>query len=444
MAAVTDQIRGESPEKRQQYIVDTFCAAYGELMQADPDAWRGKYRKMAATPFAFYRGSAALFYADMARDDDPFANDKTSRVWIQGDLHADNFGTYMNSQGVLVFDVNDFDEAYVAPFTWDIKRLAASLALLGFQKALSDDEIREMIGEVVRSYMLQVDKFAISQHTQKFALTLANTEGKLLEVLRGTRLNTRWALLERFTTVDNYERRFTIDHKNSLPVTPEMRKAVEKAFEQYLTTIPESKRFSRISYNIKDVIQMRGVGIGSAGLPSYNVLVEGPTQALENDIIIYMKQAQVAAPSRVVTDPAIKNYFEHDGHRTVLSQRALQAYADPWLGYTTLNCRGQLVAEASPYCGDLDWTDINDLDDILRMLGYLGQAVAKIHCVSDVDSDQTLVPFSTDQAIQEVLQGHEDEFTNSIVQFGEQYGSIVRDDYRLFVDAFRNHEIAGL
>lgn len=443
MATVTDQIKAEDPEKRKQYIIDVFCSAYSDLMARDPDAWRGKYRKMAATPFAFYRGSAALFYADMARDEEPFANEQTGRIWIQGDLHAANFGTYMNSQGVLVFDVNDFDEAYVAPFTWDVKRFVASLALLGYEKALSDDEIREMVRTAARSYVSQVVLFANTPETQNFALTLSNTQGKLLDVLRATRLNTRWGLLQRFTTIENYDRRFIIDRSTS-KVDADTRKKVERAFEEYLTTIPESKRFQRISYNIKDVVAKRGVGIGSAGLPSYNVLVEGNTQALENDIIIYMKQAQTASPSRVIEDPNIKGYFQHDGHRTVLSQRALQAYADPWLGYTTLDGVGQLVAEASPYVGDLDWTDINEIDDILELLVYLGQAVAKVHCVSDVDSDLTLVPFSTDKALHAVLQGREEEFVSSMVAFSESYGDVVRDDYRYFVDAFRNHQIAGL
>jgi uncharacterized protein (DUF2252 family) len=192
------------------------------------------------------------------------------------------------------------------------------------------------------------------------------------------------------------------------------------------------------------VVLRKGMGIGSAGLPSYNVLVEGPTQALENDIVVYMKQAATAAPSRAIADQGIKDYFIHDGHRTVISQRALQAYADPWLGYATLNGFGQLVAEASPYVSDLEWEDINDLDDILQVLAYLGQATAKIHCVSDVDSDQTLVPFSTDQAINDVLAGHEDEFVVEMKKFGQGYGSIVRDDYRLFVDAFRNRLFPGL
>jgi uncharacterized protein (DUF2252 family) len=443
MASVIDRVRTQGDKERQPFIVDVFVEAYRQLMQADPDAWRGKFRKMAATPFAFYRGSAAVFYADMAEEDDPFADGKTGRVWIQGDLHAANFGTYMNSAGVLVFDVNDFDESYVGPFTWDLKRLAASLTLLGYEKALSDDEIALMIETVVRSYLEQVGRFARSETDHGFALTLSNTEGKLLDFIRAARLRTRVDLLDQNTTIENYERRFTLDRSTTAVDAP-TRDRVEAAFHEYLTTIPERKRFAPVSYHIKDVVMRRGMGIGSAGLPSYNVLVEGPTQALENDIVIYMKQAAPAAPSRTNTDSEIAGYFEHDGHRTVISQRALQAYADPWLGYTALDGIGQLVAEASPYAADLDWDDLNDPDDVLVLLGYLGQAVAKIHCVSDEDSDRTLVPFSTDQAISEAVAGREDEFVSDLRAFGQEYGSVVREDYQLFVDAFRNRMFPGL
>src|SRR5207244_7060904 len=116
MAAVYEQLEQLDPEERRQAIVASFVESYPTLISADPEAWRGKFRKMAGSPFAFYRGSAALFYRDVVHDEDPgFLNQQTSRVWIQGDLHCDNFGTYMNSAGELVFDVNDFDESYVGP-----------------------------------------------------------------------------------------------------------------------------------------------------------------------------------------------------------------------------------------------------------------------------------------------------------------------------------------
>ena len=131
-----------SDDARSTLIVETLVDAFADLMSADPAAFRTKFRKMAADPFAFYRGSACLFYADVAEREDPWADQRTSRVWIQGDLHAENFGTYMDGDGVLIFDVNDFDEAYVGHFTWDVTRFAASLALLGWSKAISDERHR--------------------------------------------------------------------------------------------------------------------------------------------------------------------------------------------------------------------------------------------------------------------------------------------------------------
>jgi uncharacterized protein (DUF2252 family) len=414
------------------------------MMQANPDAWRGKFRKMAATPFAFYRGSAALFFSDMMKlNDRSFLDEKTSRIWIHGDLHAENFGTYMNAEGVLVFDINDFDEAWVAPFTWDLKRLAASLTLIGYEKALSDGEIRQAIAHCVQSYVQQVAGFAEGKQTPEFALTIENTTGKLHELLLGTRLRSRIAMLDLFTEVKDYDRRFRIGKFNSV-INKRTWTKVEKAFNRYLDTIPQSKRQQKVSYHVKDIVETRGLGIGSAGYRIYSVLLEGPNQALENDIVISIKEGQTPSASRVAANEDKKRFFKHNGHRTVLSQRALQAHSDPWLGYTTLDRVGQLVAEVSPYTADLEWSDVNKFEDILELVGYLGQAVAKIHCVSDVDSDQQVVPFSTDKAIYNVLKGRENEFVNSMTDFGEAYGNQVRDDYRLFVDAFRNHQFAGV
>ena len=93
-----------SNAKRQELIVATLSEAFEPLMKADAEGFRTKFRKMAADPFAFYRGSACLFYADMGKRRDHRADDRTSRVWIHGDLHAENFATYMDANGVLVFD----------------------------------------------------------------------------------------------------------------------------------------------------------------------------------------------------------------------------------------------------------------------------------------------------------------------------------------------------
>ncbi|MDQ4049489.1 MAG: DUF2252 domain-containing protein, partial [Actinomycetota bacterium] len=288
-----------------------------------------------------------------------------------------------------------------------------------------------------------VRAFASGDRDDEFRLTMDNTDGALLDVLLAARLQTRVRLLDTLTAVEGHERHFR-DAPGVRRLDGDERQAVLDAYEAYLGTIPEQKRQHSISYRVKDVVGRSGFGIGSAGLPAYNLLIEGRTEALENDVVLSMKQGNVAAPSRVVRDERISAYFEHAGHRTAVSQRALQARADPWLGWCELGGRGQVVQELSPYDADLDWDAVSEPEEIVPLLRYLGQATAKIHCVSDAGSEQTLVEVQTEDAIAEVIGEDADGFAAYLADFGAAYGAQARQDHRLFVDAFRNGAIPGL
>jgi uncharacterized protein (DUF2252 family) len=429
-------------DARTEHIVEVLVDAFEDLIEADPGAFRRKFRKMARDPFAFYRGTACLFYDDVARLDDPWSDERTSRVWIQGDLHAENYGTYMDSSGILVFDVNDFDEAYIGHYTWDLQRMAASVALLGYGKALSDEAVDRAIRAYATSYLAQVKAFTEGDRDDEFRLTLETTSGPVLDVLAHARLLTRSDLLARDTQFHDGERRY-LDIGGVRRLDDDERTAVLGAYEQYLDTIPSEKRQQSISYAVKDVVGRSGFGIGSAGLPAYSLLVEGRSQALENDVLLSMKQGNVAAPSRVVDDPAVEGAFHHHGHRTALSQRALQAHADPWLGWCELDGVGQVVQEVSPYVADLDWDGVHEPEVILDLVTDLGRATAKVHCVSDATSE-SLVDFQTEEAIRHAVGDRDDELAADLAAFGTAYGALARDDHRRFVDAFRNGQIPGL
>ncbi|WP_241661220.1 DUF2252 domain-containing protein [Thermomonospora catenispora] len=442
--SIVESLRRREPAERQAQIVNVLVETFADLMRRSPAEFRRRFRKMASDPFAFYRGSACLYYADIVHDEDPWADERTSRVWIQGDLHAENFGTYMNDDGLFVFDVNDFDEAYLGHFTWDVKRLVASVALLAWIKAISDEDIRRMIEAYVRAYLDQVRYFQANPGDTDWAITLDNAEGHVREVLNRALASTRIALLERMTLVERHERRFA-SGPGMRRLEEAERAKVEAAFAEYLETIPAQKRFSSITYRVKDIVGSHGFGIGSAGLSAYTVLVEGRTQALENDVILSMKQGNVAAPSRVVDDARIREFFLHHGHRTAVSRRALQANTDPWLGYTQIDGVGYVVQELSPYEEDLDWSGLTEPAEMLPLLEDLGRATAKIHCVSDRDSDHSLVDFQVEEAILEAIgRTGEEAFVDAMISFGMGYAEVVRDDHRLFVDAFRNGQIPGL
>ncbi|GHH94789.1 DUF2252 domain-containing protein [Streptomyces capillispiralis] len=441
-------------EHRGEEILAVLDTAFGELLAADPAAFRVKFRKMAASAFAFYRGTACLFYHDLDAESagrvgrgihsGPYLDDRTSRVWIHGDLHAENFGTYMDSNGRLVFNVNDFDEAYVGPFTWDLKRFAASVALIGYAKALSDEQITELVTVYAAAYRERIHALATGAKSDEVPpFTLDTAQGPLLDALRDARSLTRFGLLESMTEIRDFERRFAAGG-GAVELDAATRYKVLAAFDGYLETLPDASLARPDSYRVKDVVGRRGIGIGSAGLPSYNILLEGHSDALENDVVIYIKQAQTPAVSRHVTDPAIGAYFQHEGHRTVISQRALQAHADPWLGWTELDGAGQLVAEVSPYAVDLDWGDIDEPEEIAQVVADLGRATATMHSAADDTSGESLVPFSTERAIDAAIAADEDGLVPLLVGFAHDYGARARRDHQIFLDLFRNGRIPGL
>jgi uncharacterized protein (DUF2252 family) len=321
--------------------------------------------------------------------------------------------------------------------------MAASLALLGFRKALSDASIAELIETYARAYVKTVRLFATSEVDRDFRLTLDNTHGPLRAVLEEARLQTRLSVLEMTTTLDGGDRKLAV-----VPGVRELeaaeKDAVLGAYREYLETIPEAKRQQSISYDVKDIVGRSGFGIGSAGLRAYNLLVEGRTQALENDVVLSMKQAQTPAVSRIVRDENVRSYFEHEGHRTAVSQGALQAHADPWVGWCSLDGVGQVIKELSPYEADLDWDAVTEMDEMVPLVHDLGRATAKVHCVSDEGNEHPLVDVNVEEKITAVIGDRDEAFVQSLAEWGAEYGRLTREDHRRFVDAFRNGMIRGV
>src|SRR6185437_3362068 len=224
--------------------------------------------------FAFYRGSACVFYADVADREDRWADERTSRVWIQGDLHAENFGTYMDGSGKLIFDVNDFDEAFVGHFTWDLQRFAASIALICWQKALSDEEITALIDTFVRAYVRQTHWFVDVEDDSSFSLNLETARGAVLSALQSARLSTRAQMLDRMTRVDQWNRCFR-DSSGVRRLNDAERDKVVDAFARYLERITKTEPFRCIAHTVNDVLRNAGLDVGRSGQRVYPRLIGG-------------------------------------------------------------------------------------------------------------------------------------------------------------------------
>jgi uncharacterized protein (DUF2252 family) len=127
-----------------------------------------------------------------------------------------------------------------------------------------------------------------------------------------------------------------------------------------------------------------------------------------------------------------------------VSQRSLQANASQFLGHTEIDGVGFVVAELSPYELDLDWEDLTEPAEIRPVMVQLGKATAKLHCVGDADSDHTLVPFQTEEAITAMVGDRREEFVADLIAFAHDYARQTQDDHRRFVDAFRAGAIPGI
>ena len=283
----------------------------------------------------------------------------------------------MNDNGILNFDVNDFDEGYVGPFTWDVKRLMASLNLICHFKGFADEEIEKILATCAEEYLKQIYEFCEQVH-DRFSLTLRNTTGKIRELLNKTRVKSHVAHLDRLTTIEDYDRKF-IRNQFTQDVDHQLHHQLMFAFQEYLNSIPDNKKYANgklqgeLTYRIKDVVQCSTPGIGSAGKVSYSFLIEGRSETLDNDVILYMKPAQKSAISYVVKNEQLDSYFRHDGLRTVLCSYAMQASTPRWLGYTTLNSVPCMVDQVTAHSEDLDWSTISSVDDVKELVQYLAK-----------------------------------------------------------------------
>lgn len=327
--------------------------------------------------------------------------------------------------------------------------MIASLNLILYSKGFSDVDIEKILSVCAEEYLKQIYEFCDQVH-DRFSLTLQNTSGKVRELLNETRVKSHVAHLNRLTVIEDYNRKF-IRNQFTQSVDDQLHHQLTSAFQEYLNSIPENKKYSNgsnngeITYQIKDVVQCSSPGVGSAGKISYSFLIEGRSETLENDIILYMKPAQKSAVSYVVNNAHVDRYFQHDGLRTVLCSYAMQASTPRWLGYTTLNSIPCMVDQVTAHAEDLNWSDINNFDEVKEVVQYLAKAtgeknvqtrkielsicfLAKIHCVADADcvntpNDIACLPFSIiprdiEQTIRNAIDRRDQEFIQEMVEFG--------------------------
>jgi uncharacterized protein (DUF2252 family) len=293
-----------------------------------------RYGRMSESPFAFFRGTAALMAADLART-------STTGIQVQacGDCHVANFGGFGTPERQLVFDINDFDETLPAPWEWDVKRLAASIVLAMRQAGSVDSRCQDAATVSAESYRKHMRQYA---RMTALDVWYSHLSAELLvQNARNPESRERWQTLESRAELDTPGHEFPkiaskqqgrpriIDHSPLIYHSREsalLGKSARQMFHQYRATLPEERRIILDRYKLVDIAH-KVVGVGSVGTRcAVGLLMAGP----HDPLFLQFKEARAS----VLEAYAGKSRYANHGERVVTGQRMLQSASDVFLGWT--------------------------------------------------------------------------------------------------------------
>ncbi|MFF8770446.1 DUF2252 domain-containing protein [Kitasatospora sp. NPDC015120] len=333
--------------------------------------------RMAATPFAFLRGSAGLMAADLAAT-------PTSGTVAQlcGDAHAANFGLYGDARGRLVMDINAFDETVPGPWEWDLKRLAASLVLAGREVGADEATARQAAFDAAGAYrrtmralakLSALDAWNAVADEQLVSFAQAHDLAGVLEKVAAKALGNTSARFAAKSTVRTEEGgwRFTAAPPVLSEVPDDTAAAVAAALGPYVRTVPAELHPLLSRHRVHDVA-FRVVGTGSVGTRSYVVLL---TDHRDQPLVLQVKEARpsVLLPYLARAGYPVSTPESHEGRRVVLGQKRMQVVSDTLLGWTTVDGLPYQVRQFRNRKGSVDPAALlpAQLDDYARITGAL-------------------------------------------------------------------------
>jgi uncharacterized protein (DUF2252 family) len=323
---------------------DPVALVEGESASRVPELVPIRYGRMLASPFAFFRGGAALMAADLA----PMPTSGL-RVQLCGDAHLSNFGGFASPDRELVFDINDFDETAPGPFEWDVARLAASFAVAGRDRGVGAATRKEVVRACVRAYREAMHAFAAMRDMDVWyaRMDMAGIEARWgakasRKDVQAFRKNTAKArgkdslrAFSRLTHVVDDEVRIVSTPPLIVPLremfdTPEEGEAaiaeMDKRLKAYRSSLSFERRHLLDNYRIADVAR-KVVGVGSVGTRAWIILLLGRDD--RDPLFLQVKEAEAS----VLEPYAGRSRFSGHGRRVVEGQRLMQATGDIFLGW---------------------------------------------------------------------------------------------------------------
>jgi uncharacterized protein (DUF2252 family) len=324
----------------------------------DPERLAMKYAAMRADSFAFLRGTAHLFYEDLNAGALPEA----PQVWCCGDLHLQNFGAYKGDNRLVYFDLNDFDEACLAPATWDLVRFVANLIVAGKTLGMN----RETVNRLIRVFLEGYGE-ALGNGKARW-LERATSGGMVRKLLVGLKRRNRKRFLATRTEMVNGRRRLLLDGQRTLPLLPGERPTLQRLMKSFAAC-----QANPSFYRLLDAAR-RIAGTGSLGLPRFVLLVEGRGRPGENFLLDLKYEPGSCLAARL---NANQPQWATEAERVAVTQYDVQAVAPALLTTMHFDGKSWLLHELMPVSDRLaieNWH--HDVDGFAAAVRTLGEIVA--------------------------------------------------------------------
>ena len=395
-----------------------------------------RFGRMSASPFAFYRGAAALMAADLAH-----TPNTGIRVQACGDAHLMNFGGFATPERHIIFDINDLDETLPAPWEWDLKRLAASVVIAAQFLKLSESEAaraardlaceyRERMTDYAAMRVLDVwyDRIDLQRYQDRTAdpEVMEEARKRMAErIADAQRKNVPDHLYPKLVELQGTEHRIKdepplIFHPDE-KMAPAVRSGFAEPLARYRESLPEHVRMLFDRFRFRD-LAVKVVGVGSVGTNCSVMLF----MAEENDpLFLQVKEARES----VLEPYAGKSLHANHGQRVIVGQRLMQSASDMFLGWTQgADGRHYYIRQLRDLKMSAvieDW-DFGLLRQYARMCAH---ALARAHARTG------------DPALISGYAGSGQTLDDAIADFAVAYSDQNRSDYRAFIKAIRQGRI---
>ena len=396
-----------------------------------------RYGRMLVSPFTFFRGAAYLMAADLAH------GPRTGlHAQLCGDAHLSNFGIFAAPDRRLVFSINDFDETLPGPFEWDVKRLAASLAVAGRDRGYDEAVCRSVVLAAVREYREAMARFAEMRNMDVW-YTRLDVEAILTQLgASASRKHLKRFQVERRQGADegqhassrkavSHRRRRAADRRRPPLVTPiedvlpsadqdHLEDVVRRMIRTYRRTLPRDRRNLLEGYRYVHAAR-KVVGVGSVGARCWILLMVGRDH--KDPLFLQFKEAQAS-----VLEPFLgKSQYAQHGQRVVEGQRMMQAAPDLMLGWERIVTiddahRDFYIRQLWDAKGsvDVELMDPPELEAYGRVCGW---TLARAHARSG------------DRIAIAAYLGRSNSFDRAMASFAETYADQNQRDYRALKQA---------